>query len=129
MPQFGHQLQSLLSSSLGIADMFTKNLFILTLCILPGFSTPSPLVKVQKVKEPVAGRYIVTLKDGVDREASVSTLSGRISGISSITNEWDIINGFAGTFTATELENLRSDPNVAFIEEDGYVHTQAAVTE
>lgn len=109
--------------------MFSKNLIILTLCVLPAFSAPSPIVTVQKVKEPIAGRYIVILKDGASREANIDTLSRKINGASSITHEWNIINGFAGTFSATELEDLRSNPDVASIEEDGLVHTQAVVTQ
>ena len=109
--------------------MFSKNLVILALCILPAFSAPSPLVPVQKAKEPIAGRYIVTLKDGASREANVNALSGGINGASSITHEWTIINGFAGTFSSAELENLRSNPDVASIEEDGVVRTQDDVTQ
>lgn len=109
--------------------MFSKNLVILALCVLSAFSAPSPLVKVQKAEEPIAGRYIVTLKDGASREANVNALSRKFNGASSITHEWDIINGFAGTFSAAELEDLRSNPDVASIEEDGLVHTQAVVTQ
>ena len=113
----------------GVVDMFSRDLVILALCILSAFSAPSPLLEVQKVKEPIAGRYIVTLKDGAYREASVDALSQTLNDASSITHEWDIINGFAGTFSEAELEALKSNPDVASIEEDGLVHTQAVVTQ
>ncbi|KAF9649520.1 serine protease [Thelephora ganbajun] len=55
----------------------------------------SPLASVKKTTDAIPGRYIVTFKD-----------SG-------------LINGLAGTFTDADLELLRSNPNVASIEEDG----------
>lgn len=123
------KLQHLLVCTPGIINMFSKNLVILALYVLPAFSVPSPLVKVRKAEEPIAGRYIVTLKDGASREANVNALSRKINGASSITHEWDIINGFAGTFSAAELEALRSNPDVASIEEEGLVHTQTVATQ
>jgi len=112
-----------------MVSMFHKNLVILTLCVLPAFSAPSPLVKVHNAREPVAGRYIVTLKDGADHQANVDSLSRKIDGGSSITHEWDIINGFAGYFSEAEIEDLRSNPDVLSIEEDGIAHIQATVTQ
>lgn len=109
--------------------MFSGGLVILAFWVLPIFSAPSPLVKVQMAKEAVAGRYIVTLKDGVSREAAVNTFSRKAGGISPVTHQWEIINGFAGTFSATELEVLRSNPDVISIEEDGLVHTQTVVNQ
>ena len=104
--------------------MFTNNLVILALCVLPAFSAPSPLVTVQKANEPVAGRHIVVLKEGANRQANTDPFDP-----SSITHEWDLINGFAGSFTETEVETLRSNPDVLSIEEDGVVHTQTTVTQ
>ena len=109
--------------------MFSKNLIILALYVLTAFSAPSPLVKVQKAKEPIAGRYIVTLKEGINLRANIDALSRKLNGSSSITQELNIINGFAGSFSPTELEALSSDPGVAFIEEDGLVRTQTVITQ
>ncbi|KAF9644023.1 serine proteinase [Thelephora ganbajun] len=109
--------------------MFSKNLVILALCVLPTFSAPSPLIKVHKAREPVAGRYIVTLKEGTDRQAHINSFSAKADGSSSITHQWDIINGFAGTFSPDEVEALRSRPDVLSIEEDGVVHTQDTATQ
>lgn len=102
--------------------MFAKNLVVLALCVLSALSAPSPLINVQKAKEPIGGRYIVTLKEGADRKTNIGS-------VSSVTHEWDIINGFAGSFSADELETLRSNPDVLSIEEDGIVYTQATVTQ
>lgn len=109
--------------------MFAKNLVILALCVLPAFSAPSPLVRVREAKEPISGRYIIMLKEGADRQANMDSLSGTVNGTSSITHEWDIINGFAGSFSAAEMEALKSNSDVLSIEEDGVVHTQANVTQ
>ena len=107
--------------------MFSENLVILALCVLPALSAPSPLIQVHKAKEPVAGRYIVTLKEGANRKAHLNAFSRDIKG--TITHEWDIINGFAATFSAPQLEDLRSNPDVVSIEEDGLIHAQATVTQ
>ena len=107
--------------------MFSKSLVILALCVLPAFSAPSPLIQVDKAKERVAGRYIVILKDGANRKAHLDAFSRDNKG--TITHEWDIINGFAATFSALQLEDLRFNPDVVSIEEDGLVHTQATVTQ
>jgi len=109
--------------------MFSKNLSILALCVLPAFSAPSPLVNVQKANEPITGRYIVTLKGGASRETNINALSRKVNDTLSITHEWDIINGFAGSFSAAHIEALRSNPDVASIEEDGIIHTQTVVTQ
>jgi len=104
--------------------MFTKNLVILALCILPAFSAPSPLVSVEKAEEPVAGQYIVLLKEDANRQTSIDSINA-----ASVTHEWDIVNGFAGSFSPDDIETLRSNPDVVSIEEDGVVHTQAIVTQ
>ena len=97
------------------------DLVILALFVLPAFSAPSPLVRVQKAKEPIAGRHIITFKEGANFQANIDSTS--------ITHQWDIINGFAGSFSEAEIEALRSNPDVLSIEEDGVVHTQATVTQ
>jgi len=109
--------------------MFSKQFVTLALCVLPVFAAPSPLIPVKKTKDAIAGRYIVTFKNDVGRFAGVSSVTSKISSESKVTQEWNIINGFAGTFTDADLEVLRANPNVASIEEDGLVHTQAVVTQ
>lgn len=103
--------------------MFSKSLAILALCVLPAFTAPSPL-EYQKVKEPTDGRYIITLKEGTDRKFHMDSLSSE-----AITHEWDLVNGFAGTFDYSKIETLRSHPDVISIEEDGFGHTQTTITQ
>ena len=109
--------------------MFSKQFVALVLCILPVLAAPSPLITVKKTKSAIPGRYIVTFKNDVVRSAGVSSITSGISSQSKITHEWDIINGFAGTFTDADLEVLRSNPNVESIEEGGRAHTHAIVTQ
>jgi len=109
--------------------MFSKQLVALVLCVLPVLAAPSPLIAAKKTKGAIAGRYIVTFKDDVARSAGVSSVTSQISSESEVTQQWDIINGFAGTFTDVDLQALMSNPNVASIEEDGLVHTQAIATQ
>jgi len=109
--------------------MFSKQFVALVFCILPVLAAPSPLVTVKRAKNPVAGSYIVTFKNDVDRSAGVSSVTSGISSQSKVTREWDIISGFAGSFTDADLEVLRSNPNVASIEEDAIIHIQAVSTQ
>jgi len=106
--------------------MFSKQLIPVVLCVLPAFAASSSPVPVRKNKNPILGKYIVTFKDGVDHAIGVSSLTSSISSNSAITHEWAIINGLAGTFTDADLESLKSSPDIASIEEDGYVYIQAA---
>ena len=109
--------------------MFSKQLVALILCVLPVLAAPSPLVTVKKTKDAIAGRFIVTFKNDVVHSAGVSSVTSGISSQSKVTQQWSIINGFAGAFTDDDVEVLRSNPNVASIEEDGLAHTQAVVTQ
>jgi len=63
------------------------------------------------------GRYIIKLKDGVDRATHVQSLP--LTKGSSVLYEYDIINGFAGTFNNADLSRFKADENVEYIEEDG----------
>ena len=109
--------------------MFSKQFIAAALSVLSALAVPSPLVPVKRSKNPIPGRYIVTFKDHIKRDAGVSYLAGNLSSQFKSTHKWDILNGFAGDFTGTDLDLMRSDPNIMFIEEDGYVYTQAMVTQ
>ena len=109
--------------------MLSKQFVALVLCVLQVLAAPSPLVAVKKAKNAIAGHYIVTFKNDIAHSAGVSSVTSAISSQSKVTHEWDIINGFAGAFTDTDLEVLRSNTNVASIEEDAFVYTQATTTQ
>lgn len=109
--------------------MFPRNLVILALCVLPAFSAPSPLLTVQKAKEPISGRYVVMLKEGASCQTNIESLSRGTGNTTSVTHQWDFINGFAGSFSEDQVETLKSNPDVLSIEEDGVVHTQTTITQ
>ena len=82
------------------------------------------LITVSKAEEPVPGRYIVTLKEEVSLEFHISSTKTKIASTSSnITHEYNLINGYAGEFSAEDLEDLRAHPEIASIEEDGIAKT------
>ena len=77
------------------------------------------LLTVSKAKNPIPGRYIVTLKDDVSLATHVSSVQTTIaSTTSNITHEYSLINGYAGEFTDDDLNDLRSHPDIASIEQD-----------
>ena len=79
------------------------------------------LLTVSKTAKPVPGRYIVTLKDDVSLASHVSSTQTTIAATASnITHEYNLINGYAGEFTDEDLNDLRSHPEIASIEQDGY---------
>ena len=84
----------------------------------------SSLITVSKAKEPIPGRYIVTLKADASLDAHVSSTKTKIESTpSNITHEYNLINGYAGEFSAEDLEDLRAHPEIASIEEDGIAKT------
>jgi subtilisin family serine protease len=68
----------------------------------------------------IPGHYIVTLKDGVEPAGFA-----RAMGVSPNFTYRSAINGFAGYIPAARLEQLRKDPSVAFIEQDGVAYADA----
>ncbi|KAM0351031.1 hypothetical protein ACHAPU_002812 [Fusarium lateritium] len=83
---------------------------------------PAPVLRPRGVKL-VDGKYIVKLKSGM-RTASVSAT------VSSIEAEADYtysksFNGFAASLKDAEIEKLKHDPNVEYIEQDAYISIKA----
>ena len=88
------------------------------------------LLSVSKTHNPVPGRYIITLKAEVAFSAHISSAQASIaSTTSNITHELDIINGYAGEFSEDDLNDLRANPEIASIEQDGTVKTCSVVTQ
>ncbi|KAF9642825.1 subtilisin-like protein, partial [Thelephora ganbajun] len=109
--------------------MFSKQFVALVLCVLPVLAAPSPLVPVKQTTDAIPGRYIVTFKDDISHADGVSSVTSKIGSQSKVTHDWGTaINGLAGAFTDADLELVRSNPNVASIEQDGYAHTQTVVS-
>ena len=84
----------------------------------------SSLLTVSKAKKPIPGRYIITLKEEESLASHVSSTKAKIASTpSNITHEFDLINSYAGEFTEDDLNDLRANPEIASIEEDGTYHT------
>ena len=104
--------------------MLPNRFLALASLFLPALAMPSPLVKISRAANPVPGRYIVTLKEGTSRSVHVNSIqSNNQSTSTKITHEFDIINGYAGEFSADDLNELRVNPDIASIEEDSVFHT------
>jgi len=67
----------------------------------------------------VPDAYIVKLKDGADPRA-VAAMAGV-----SPRYVYSIINGFAATLNEGQLNALRKNPHVEYVEQDGVVHSKA----
>ena len=75
-----------------------------------------------------ADSYIVKLKDGASKEASIQSLDDLIftfddtESFKEITySDWTIINGYAARLSGAALRAVLADPNVEYVEEDGIV--------
>jgi len=82
------------------------------------------LLTVSKAEKAIPGRYIITLKEEVSLAAHVSSTQASIASTpSNITHELGIINGYAGEFSDDDLNDLRANPEIDSIEEDGTCQT------
>ncbi len=70
----------------------------------------------------IAGQYIVVLKPGADARSVAA-----VAGVSPRYVYGAAMNGFAGSLNAGQLNALRHNPNVAYVEQDAPV--QASVTQ
>jgi cerevisin len=103
---------------------FSASFFTLALLAL---AAPATLVHVQRAEEPIDGSYIVLLRDDVPSPSAAKIVNQLNS--SEVTDQWTIINGFAGNFTPEDLEVLRAHPDVLSIHEDAVVRAAATVTQ
>ena len=88
--------------------------------------SPAPLV-APRGASLVDGKYIIKFKNQVGT-SSVDTA------ISSLSSKADYVyknhfQGFAGSLTPEELENLRNDPNVEYVEQDAIIKKYATQTD
>ncbi len=89
-------------------------------------------------KNPVAGQYIVVLKDSAatlagerGKAARVSTVAGQVAGkhrAKLVQSFEHAMRGFVVKADDAALAKLLADPRVAYVEEDGYMHTSATQT-
>ncbi len=86
------------------------------------------MVSPQGIKAPllsaagkkIEGDYIVVLREGVDPENLV-----RVKGVKAKHLYRSAVNGFAVSLNAEQLEAVRTDPNVEYVEEDQQIDMDA----
>ncbi|KAM0201616.1 hypothetical protein ACHAPI_001661 [Fusarium lateritium] len=83
---------------------------------------PAPVLRPRGVKL-VDGKYIVKMKGGI-RAASVSATVSTIEADADYTYSKSF-NGFAASLKDDEIEKLKNDPNVEYIEQDAYISIKA----
>jgi subtilisin family serine protease len=83
-------------------------------------TTQAPLIQVEGALE---NEYIVVLKDAASGKGvaeAADRVSARGDG-SSVLHRYSVISGFAARLTPATLNELRSNPNVAYVEQNGLV--------
>lgn len=80
---------------------------------------------------PIAGQYIVVLKDAAGGAAVTGASVAAQHAVTPLYTYGTALKGFAARLTAAQLEKLRHDPSVAYIDQDGVTHVvqEPAVTQ
>ncbi|KAF9535407.1 serine proteinase 2 [Crepidotus variabilis] len=97
---------------------FSTSLALITLAT-SAIAAVTPIRSIETYKGETTGRHIIQLKQGASKDSVLA--NARLSK-EAITHDWDIINGFAGTFSDDILNQLRSNPDVESVSEDGIMH-------
>src|SRR5262249_1522763 len=97
--------------------------------VAPGDASLAPLVAHRPGAQAIPGSYIVVFKgtDGAHVDPLVREFAGRF-GFRSRFLYRSAVHGFAGTLTPDAVRQLRSDPRVAYVEEDQVVHADVLET-
>ena len=77
---------------------------------------------VGRPDQPVAGQYIVTLRDSSSSIPGAADLLARLHGGLVLRTFQSAIQGFTVRMSDAQARALASDPRVAAVEQDGYVH-------
>lgn len=119
---------------------FFTNLALAALAILPAFGSPVPAAP--KAGDIVPDSYIVVLNEGTSQSAfqahqswatSVHTASLRKRGLEATaktfeyTYNFGTLKGYAGTFDKATIDEISSRAEVAYVEPNAVVTTQAIV--
>lgn len=120
---------------------FLTNIALAALAILPAFGSPVPATP--KAGDIIPDSYIVVLNEGVSNAAfqshqswasGVSTASLRKRGLEvraetfDYTYNFGTLKGYAGTFDKETIEEIASRAEVAYVEPNAVVTTQAIVS-
>ena len=98
---------------------------LLLICLLGTICLQAQEVKFHKANKPVTDSYIVVLKDntiqplGNDLNTSIDLLNSKYGG--KVTNIFEnAVKGYSVKMSSAQAKLLSQDPEVAFVEEDGY---------
>ncbi len=101
-------------------------------------SAPAFAGEFRAARNPVKGQYIVVLKDGTASLASERSSAPRVADVANgmagkhrarVVRSFDrALRGFVAQADDAALARLVADPNVAYVEEDGYVSINATQT-
>src|SRR5262245_43003866 len=108
-----------------ISTLITVSLVVLAVATSAGAQTePPPTGTVQAAADPVAGQYVVTLRDHdpVDSESTAQRLVDTYGG--TILNVYtSALAGFAVRMAPDDAARLAADEDVESVQEDGVVTT------
>ena len=97
----------------------------------PAENGPAPLRGTDN-PSAIAGQYIVVLKEGTQSSLSAQSAGGLIGslgldpqGITVLSVYGQAIEGFAAKLSAQNLDKLRANPSVAYVEQDGMMYANA----
>jgi len=95
--------------------VFATRFFTLALLAIPSFVASAYLNHTKRAGQPYDGIHLVLLRDGVSRTKVIESLSPP----SRVTNQWDVINGFACYLSISDVSTLMNNPDVVTIQKDG----------
>jgi subtilisin family serine protease len=91
-------------------------------------STQAPLIGADS-KDAIPGQYIVVMKEGVSTQSLNAALDTVRQGKGNeVLHSYTVVPGFAAKLDAATLASLRSDPGVAYVEQDKIVRLGAVQT-
>jgi cerevisin len=98
---------------------FSLSVSSVALLVASALDMPTALYPIETFDGETTGKHIVTLKLGVNKDDLLKTLEAKVT----VTHEWDVIKGFAAEFDDGTLEELRANPDIKNIAEDGLMDT------
>ncbi|KAG8954104.1 subtilisin-like serine protease [Tulasnella sp. 419] len=103
----------------------------LALLLSPIFGLPTRVAVTKVIGDKLQDSYIVKLKNGANKQATLSWLKSQFGAAAVISHDYDpsFLNAFAAKLPAAAIEALGANTDVEYITEDAIFHTQAAMTQ
>ncbi|XP_006464052.1 serine proteinase [Agaricus bisporus var. bisporus H97] len=103
---------------------FSLSFATLALLVASAVGAPAAIHSIETFDGETTGKHIIMLKEGVKKEDLFANFKAKVA----VSHQWELINGFAGEFDEETLNELRANPNVESITEDGLMHTMTTQT-